>query len=140
MPAKLALASQAAAELSMDQHSVEFVSTVEDAVRRADLAIDCMPDELESKLEILWLLDRMAPPETVLATPTTRQSIADLANCTYRPERCVAIAADPRELAEGKLAEIQLRTTAQTLPEAAALVTEFWQRLGFAVRTEIVTE
>ena len=39
--------------------SVSFVSTIEDAVREADLAIDCIPDELESKLEILWLLDRM---------------------------------------------------------------------------------
>ena len=40
---------------------VDFVSTIEDAVRDADLAIDCVPDELESKLEIFWLLDRMAP-------------------------------------------------------------------------------
>ena len=48
--------------------NVRFVSTIEDAVRDADLAIDCVPDELESKLEILWLLDRMAPPRTVLAT------------------------------------------------------------------------
>jgi hypothetical protein len=42
--------------------TVDFVSTIEDAVREADLAIDCVPDELESKLEILWLVDRMAPP------------------------------------------------------------------------------
>ena len=33
--------------------SVAFVSTIEDAVRSADLVIDCVPDELESKLEIL---------------------------------------------------------------------------------------
>ncbi len=75
---------------------ISFVQSIEDAVREADLAIDCVPDELESKLEILWLLDRMAPPRTVLATPTTKLSIADLASCTYRPERCIAIALDPR--------------------------------------------
>src|SRR5580658_10264077 len=39
---------------------VSFVSTIEDAVRSADLVIDCIPDELESKLEIFWLLDRMS--------------------------------------------------------------------------------
>ena len=50
--------------------AVAFVSSIEDAVREADLVIDCVPDELESKLEILWLLDRMAPPRTVIATPT----------------------------------------------------------------------
>jgi 3-hydroxybutyryl-CoA dehydrogenase len=84
--------------------SVAFVSTIEDAVREADLAIDCVPDELESKLEILWLLDRMAPPRTVLATPTTRLSIADLASCTYRPEKCVAIAAEASSLASRRRA------------------------------------
>ena len=79
--------------------AIAFVSTIEEAVREADLVIDCVPDELESKLEILWLLDRMAPPRTVLATPTTRLSIADLANCTYRPEKCIAIAAEASCLA-----------------------------------------
>jgi 3-hydroxybutyryl-CoA dehydrogenase len=79
--------------------NVAFVSTIEEAVRDADLVIDCVPDELESKLEILWLLDRMAPPRTVFATPTTRLSIADLANCTYRPEKCIAIAAEAAALA-----------------------------------------
>jgi len=39
---------------------VSFAGTVEEAVREADLAIDCVPDELESKLEIFSLMDRMA--------------------------------------------------------------------------------
>jgi 3-hydroxybutyryl-CoA dehydrogenase len=118
--------------------NVTFVSTIEEAVREADLVVDCVPDELESKLEIFWLLDRMAPPRTVLATPTMRQSIADLAHCTYRPEKCVAIVLDARDLTSeltanslaGK-APIQLRTTADTSPETVALVQNFWQKLGF---------
>jgi 3-hydroxybutyryl-CoA dehydrogenase len=112
--------------------TVAFVSTIEDAVREADLAIDCVPDELESKLEILWLLDRMAPPKTVLATPTTNLSIADLAACTYRPEKCIAIAAAPRSLSgENPGSPIHLRITARTTPETIALVESFWRRLGF---------
>ncbi len=111
---------------------VDFVATIEDAVRGADLAIDCVPDELESKLEIFWLLDRMAPPRTVLATPTTRMSIADLANCTYRPDKCVAIVAEASSLAAGLSAEILLRKTGRTSEETVALVGNFWQRLGFA--------
>jgi 3-hydroxybutyryl-CoA dehydrogenase len=110
---------------------VAFVSTIEDAVREADLAIDCVPDELESKLEIFCLLDRMAPPRTVLATPTTRLSIADLASCTYRPDRCVAIAAEAASLAEGASREILMRTTSNTGAETVALLTRFWSRLGF---------
>ncbi len=68
--------------------ALHLASTVEDAVRDADLAIDFVPDELESKLEIFSMLDRMAPPRTILCTPTTALSIADLASCTYRPHLC----------------------------------------------------
>ena len=114
-----------------------FVSTIEDAVREADLAIDCVPDELESKLEILWLLDRMAPPRTVFATPTTRLSIADLAGCTYREAQCVAIAAEASALAGNAGGPILLRTTARTSPETVALVEEFWRRLGFTPAFEM---
>jgi 3-hydroxybutyryl-CoA dehydrogenase len=112
--------------------NVTFVSTIEEAVREADLVIDCVPDELESKLEILWLLDRMAPPRTVFATPTTRLSIADLANCTYHPEKCIAIAAEAGALAEGTAREILLRTTSRTAPETVALLERFWRWLGFS--------
>jgi 3-hydroxybutyryl-CoA dehydrogenase len=119
---------------------VAFVSTIEEAVRNADLVIDCVPDELESKLEILLLLDRMAPPRTVLATPTTRHSIADLASCTYRPTKCVAIVAEANTLAEnpeaGAAREILLRTTAQTALETVALLDRFWRQLGFIPRYE----
>ena len=119
--------------------SVDFVSTIEDAVREADLAIDCVPDELESKLEIFCLLDRMAPPRTILATPTTRLSIGDLAACTYRADRCVAIAAEAEELARLD-GELTLRITAQTASETTALTQEFWKRVGFAPRIEIESE
>jgi 3-hydroxybutyryl-CoA dehydrogenase len=122
---------------------VAFVSTIEEAVRHADLVIDCVPDELESKLEILWLLDRMAPPRTVLATPTMRLSITDLASCTYRPTKCIAIAAEASTLTGNPQAgtgnpdapaarpEILLRTIPQTAPETVALLDHFWRQLGF---------
>jgi 3-hydroxybutyryl-CoA dehydrogenase len=135
-----------AGDLSPEVHlsrslPVAFVSTIEEAVREADLVIDCVPDELESKLEILWLLDRMAPPRTVLATPTTRLSIADLANCTYRPAQCIAIAAESTTLAAdpitGAAREILLRTTAETVPETVALLDRFWRQLGFTPAFEM---
>lgn len=72
---------------------LRFALTVEEAVRGADVAIDFVPDELESKLEIFSLLDRMAPPKTILCTPTNVLSISDLASCTYRADRCVAVRA-----------------------------------------------
>ena len=142
MPANLHHAREALRrELSAEAlPAVQFVSTIEDAVRDADLAIDCVPDELESKLEIFWLLDRMAPPRTVLATPTTRLSIADLAACTYRAEKCVAIVVEASELAEREerpASELLLRTTRQTAPETIAVVRDFWERVGFVPRFEV---
>jgi len=111
--------------------TVVFSSTIEEAVRSADLAIDCVPDELESKLEILWLLDRMAPPRTVLATPTTRLSISDLANCTYRPDKVVGIVAEAASLVAGAGPAISIRTTARTSAESVAMVDQFWRSLKF---------
>lgn len=116
--------------------AVTFVDTIEEAVRDADLVIDCVPDELESKLEIFCLLDRMAPPRTVLATPTTRLSIADLASCTYRADKCVAIVSEASELTAQQNEDIstpplRIQTTRQTTPETVRLVEEFWQSLGF---------
>jgi 3-hydroxybutyryl-CoA dehydrogenase len=130
--AQEALRAELGAEALGESSRVAFVSTIEDAVQNADLAIDCVPDELESKLEILWLLDRMAPPRTVLATPTTRLSISDLASCTYRADRVIGIGVEAASLAAGAAGAIQLRTNAKTSEETVALLTVFWRRLGFS--------
>lgn len=93
MPANLRKAEADYADLSRrgGYGELELASTVEDAVREADIAIDFVPDELESKLEIFSMIDRMAPPKTILCTPSTALSITDLASCVYRPGRCLAV-------------------------------------------------
>jgi 3-hydroxybutyryl-CoA dehydrogenase len=118
--------------------SVRFVFTIEDAVRQADLVIDCVPDELESKLEILWLLDRMAPPRAVFATPTMRLSITDLAHCTYRESQCIAMEAEASALTKGRSSKIVLRRAPTTSDATAEMVSNFWQAIGFAV--EVLAE
>jgi 3-hydroxybutyryl-CoA dehydrogenase len=115
---------------------VEFAGNVEDAVREADLIVDCVPDELESKLEIFSLLDRMAPPRSILATPTRALSIADLASCTYRADRCVALELPPELLdnEESPLAgRITIVHTNGTLPEVVDAVAGFSRRIGMEV-------
>ncbi len=102
--------------------SLETVTTVEDAVREADLAIDFVPDELESKLEIVCLVDRMAPPKTVLCIQTRALSVTDLSNCTYRADRSIGV------VFEG--GSISITTGAKTSPETVALVEGFFGSLG----------
>ncbi len=118
---------------------LEFATSLEGAVREADLVIDCVPDELESKLEIFCLLDRMAPPAAVFGTPTTSQSITDLASCTYRPSQCVAFQLKAVFLGEAELPEtIEVVQTAQTRSDVVDMVCHFWSALGHAttVRTD----
>jgi 3-hydroxybutyryl-CoA dehydrogenase len=93
MPSNLRKAEVEYSDLSLrgGYGALELATTVEGAVREADIAVDFVPDELESKLEIFSMVDRMAPPKTILCTPSLALSITDLASCVYRPDRCVAI-------------------------------------------------
>lgn len=110
MPAKLRRAQDEFGELGARVH---YASTVEEAVADADIAVDFVPDELESKLEIFSMLDRMAPPRTILCTPSDALSITDLASCTYRAERCVALRAGMSELVRSRFAGADVVAEAQ---------------------------
>jgi 3-hydroxybutyryl-CoA dehydrogenase len=128
MPHKL---RQADAEFGPLGRAVELVATVEDAVRDADLVIDFVPDELESKLEIWSLIDRMAPPRTVMCTPSDTLSITDLASCTYRADRCVMV----RGMVTAGAA-VRVLTARETSEATLALTGELLARLGCSVRVE----
>jgi 3-hydroxybutyryl-CoA dehydrogenase len=125
MPEKLRNATQAFAALGLE---VELASSVEDAVREADAVIDFVPDELESKLEIWSMIDRMAPPKTVLCTPSQGLSITDLASCTYRVERCVMV----RGALSGS-GSLQVLSARGTSGETTALAGDLFRKLGYEV-------
>jgi len=137
MPANLRRAEAEFADLTggMGAGSMSFALTVEDAVRDADIAIDFVPDELESKLEIFSLIDRMAPPKTILCTPSDALSITDLASCTYRGEQCIAVRGD---LASDPGARCKVRVLHPEYAPVEVLdrVREFFAALGFDVTAE----
>ena len=133
MPEKLRRAQDEYAELkAAGEGSLRYALTVEDAVKDADLAIDFVPDELESKLEIFSLLDRMAPPRTILCTPTMALSITDLASCTYRADRCVAL----RDLSTESVVVVKSRFAAAAVIED---VVELLGALGLNAQVEADT-
>jgi len=133
MPANLRRAQEEYADLRAQAPPgrLEVALTVEDAVRAADVAVDFVPDELESKLEIFCLVDRMAPPKTVLLTPSDALSITDLASCTYRGDRCFAVRG-------GFVAGAAMRVVYPTsaLDEALVAVRNFLAALGGEVQVE----
>jgi 3-hydroxybutyryl-CoA dehydrogenase len=127
MPSRLRSAHALASE-SPSPGALHLASTVEDAVRDADLTIDFVPDELESKLEIFSMLDRMAPPRTIFCTPSTALSIADLASCTYRPQLCFALHFTDSTTAD-------LIYTSRSSHEALSAVEHCLTAIGFIVAT-----
>lgn len=135
MPARLrhAQAEYAGAALRGAFGELQLASTVEEAVREADIAVDFVPDELESKLEIFSMIDRMAPPKTILCTPSYALSITDLASCVYRPDRCIALRGDLTVRA----ADIRLLHPAIADKRILAAVEDFLRALGLNGITEL---
>lgn len=116
---------------------LELALTVEDAVREADVAVDFVPDELESKLEIFSMVDRMAPPKTILCTPSYALSITDLASCVYRPERCVAVRGNLLGGDADVAPVVRLLYPAAAAESTLATMDGFLRALGVEVRREL---
>ena len=55
----------------------------------ADMVIESVVENLDIKQKVFAELDRLAPPETILATNTTSLSISAMANATQRPDKVV---------------------------------------------------
>ncbi|HLB88320.1 MAG TPA: 3-hydroxyacyl-CoA dehydrogenase family protein, partial [Terriglobales bacterium] len=70
---------------------LEFAGSVEEAARAADLVIEAVPEEMESKIEIFTLLDKICRPNTILASNTSSLSITEIASVTYRARKCVGM-------------------------------------------------
>ena len=66
-------------------------SSVQDACRRAELIIEAVPEEMETKLEIFTILDKFAKPDAIFASNTSSLSITEMAAITLRAENCVGM-------------------------------------------------
>jgi 3-hydroxybutyryl-CoA dehydrogenase len=71
--------------------NIEFATSVEDAARAADLVIEAVPEEMESKLEIFTLLDKVCRPDTIIASNTSSLSVTEISSVTYRASKCVGM-------------------------------------------------
>ena len=68
-----------------------YAGSVEEAARQADLVIEAVPEEMESKIEIFTLLDKICRPTTILASNTSSLSVTEIASVTYRAKKCIGM-------------------------------------------------
>ena len=80
-------ASEAEAALAR----LEYAGSVDEAAREADLVIEAVPEEMESKIEIFTMLDKICRPTTILATNTSSLSVTEISSVTYRAKKCVGM-------------------------------------------------
>jgi 3-hydroxybutyryl-CoA dehydrogenase len=114
---------------------IEYAGSVDQAARAADLVIESVPDEMESKIEIFTMLDKFCRPATILALNTSSLSVAEIASVTYRARKCVGMRfVNP--VHQMKLLEIV--RTLETDDDTLAAVVEVGRRMGkeIAVITE----
>jgi 3-hydroxybutyryl-CoA dehydrogenase len=70
---------------------LEYAGSVEEAAREADLVIEAVPEEMESKIEIFTWLDKICRPTTLLASNTSSLSVTEIASVTYRAKKCLGM-------------------------------------------------
>jgi 3-hydroxybutyryl-CoA dehydrogenase len=70
---------------------LEYAGSVEEAAREADLVIEAVPEEMESKIEIFTLLDKICKPHTILASNTSSLSVTEIASVTYRARKILGM-------------------------------------------------
>jgi len=89
--------------------------------------IEAVPEEMESKIEIFTLLDKICRPGTILASNTSSLSVTEIAGVTYRANRCLGMHFfNPVH----KMRLIEVVRAAETDDETIAAASEVGRRMG----------
>jgi 3-hydroxybutyryl-CoA dehydrogenase len=116
-------AQAASAALSL----LEFAGSVEEAARQADLVIEAVPEELESKIEMFTLLDKICRPGTILASHLLSLSITEISRVTYRARNCLGMRfAEPVDREK----KLEIIRSQETDDDTLAAVVEVGRRMG----------
>lgn len=114
------------AEADAARSRLTFTDSFE-AAAGAAVVVEAVPEKLDLKVRVFRDLDRIAPPETILASNTSGFPIAALAAATDRPDRVIGWHwASPAPVM--RLAEIV--RTASTSDTTIATVSELAHRCG----------
>jgi 3-hydroxybutyryl-CoA dehydrogenase len=106
---------------------ITTASSVQDAIRDADLIIEAVPEEMEMKMELFTIFDKFAKPHAIFASNTSSLSISDMSDLTVSRERCIGMHFfNPVP----KMKLIELVRTPLTSQNTVDVCTEVGQRMG----------
>jgi 3-hydroxyacyl-CoA dehydrogenase len=103
-------------------------SSVEDAIRDADLIIEAAPEEMEMKLELFTVFDKFAKPGAIFASASALP-ITDMSDMVVHRERCIGLHFSAPALVPRHL---ELVRTPFTSEETVAACREVARRMGRA--------
>lgn len=66
---------------------LQFTTDFDAAVSQAELVVECVPERLDLKIKVFRDLDRVAPPDAILASNSSGFPMAALAAATDRPSQ-----------------------------------------------------
>lgn len=70
---------------------ITTASSVQDAIRDADLIIEAVPEEMEMKLELFTIFDKFSKPGAIFASNTSSLSISEMSELTVSRDRCIGM-------------------------------------------------
>lgn len=107
--------------------NIIYTTSMEEAVKQADIVVEAVFELMEIKVEIFKQLDALCPPLTVLATNTSTMSPTEIAAQTSRPDKCVAMHFfNPVH----KMKLIEIVRGLETADETVAIARDVAARLG----------
>src|SRR4051794_6992304 len=69
---------------------IRFSTSLED-LAQAELVVEAVPERMELKTEVFAALDKICPPDTILATNTSSLSVTELSVATGRPSKVIGM-------------------------------------------------
>ncbi|MGY1638515.1 3-hydroxyacyl-CoA dehydrogenase family protein [Geodermatophilus sp. SYSU D00742] len=69
---------------------IRFGTSLED-LAHAELVVEAVPERMELKCEIFGKLDKICPPDTILATNTSSLSVTEISVATGRPSKVIGM-------------------------------------------------
>jgi 3-hydroxybutyryl-CoA dehydrogenase len=122
-------ASLAAAQQRLGTGSVRLTTSLDEALRGADLVVETIVEEAEPKREVLVRAEKLAGPDAILTTNTSSLPLSALADALGRPERFAGLHfLNPPELVE----LVEVVGAERTASEVLEALVDWMEELGKA--------